>query len=358
MNEEIKDLENILLKWVPFDYASFGSECTDRSRSKYSLNDFDFNLNNRVLRQDTAIIVTSYFGQLMWLKSTLSSYRKTDAFVILSYDNATCIWENIDDSEYILRMLPRPIHQLLAHASVVKHKTFDANKRVGWFWDVKYAQHIIRGFKNIKYVYVTNGDCILDRPEGMKEMPDILGDGDLMSGQSTPNGTIHTADMFFKADAFHKAVDYMSDRMKHYVLASESPECLMRDAVDELQLKETFIDYPILEDGSIDYYCTNNLDSTYKRVLGFRNLYAEQEYRENNRLEPIEKEYMDDFHNWTYCPTAWQETICQYYATGDRRYLYMWWDRGCDTDTERRYHPVEYYGNEPILVSLDAERIQ
>jgi len=350
MNEEIRDLDNRMIGLEKFNYATISSGCTDRLNGKYSWNDIDFNLNDAPFKRDTAIVVTSYHGHLMWLKNTLTSYRKTSAFVILAYDNSSYIWDNLEDPDFILRRFPRPIHYLLCHAYVLKHKTYDADKRTGWFWNVRYAQNIIKSLPNIKYVYVTNGDCFLDRPDGMAEMPGVLGDGDFMSGQSTPNGTIHTACMFFKSDAFHKMIDYMSSRMKYTILAGQSPEALVRDAVDDLGLKEKFLEYPVLPDGGIDYYCTRDLESTYKKVLGFRNLYAEQEYRENNRLEPIDSKYMDDFRDWSYCSGEWKETLCKYYSTGDRRYLYMWWDRGCDTDTDRRYYPLEHYGTEPILV--------
>jgi hypothetical protein len=348
MNDEFRKLDEKLCGIQPGNYSSFSSGCTDRLVNEYSWNDLDFNLNAVPFQRDTAVIVTSYYGHLMWLKNTLASYRKTGAYVVLAYDNSPYVWDNLDDAEFILHKFPRPLHFLLCHAYVLKHKTYDADKRTGWFWNAKYAQNVVRGFENIKYVYVTNGDCFLRRPEGMSEMPEVLGGGDLVSGQSTPNSTIHTADLFMKAEAFYKIMDYMSSRMKYTIMAGQSPEALLRDAVDDIGLKETFVDYPTLSDGSIDYYCTHDIDSTFKRVLGFKNLYAEQEYRENNRLPPLEKEYMDGFHGWLYATSEWKETLCKYYSTGDRRYLYMWWDRGCDTDTDRRYYPLEHYGTEPI----------
>lgn len=359
---EAKQLELMMAGIIPGNYGALGNNTTNRKDYPFTWNDLEFNLNDIPYHSDTAIIVTSYNGQLGWLKATLESYRRTGAFVILSYDNPVYVWSNYDDPEYQLRYLPRGIHYLLAHTVAIKHKTYDADKRTGWYWDIKYGQNIINGFKNFKYVYCTNGDCILERPEGIAELPAILGDGDLMSGQSEPGRTIHTADMFFKIDAFNKVIDYMSDRMKVPVIGSLSPEGLLREAVDLLKLKETFVDSIQMpdgslkefsgaidkKDGSIDYYGKIDGDCTWKRVLGFKNLYHEFEYRENNSLEPLDKKYMDPYRDYMYFRDTWRETVCMYYKTGDRRYLGRFWDLGKDSDYERRDLPLEAYGPEPI----------
>jgi len=342
---EITELDQMLCGIIP---GNFSNMDYDRKNCKYTWNDLEFNMNDAPYHSDTAIIVTSYQGQLGWLKATLTSYRKSGHYVILAYDNPAFIWSNLDDADYMIKMFPRPIHYLLAHSVVVKHKTYDADKRTGWYWDVQYARHIINGFKNIKYVYVTNGDCIIEKPEGFKELKEILGDGDLMSGQSEPGRTIHTADMLMSINGFNKIMDYMETRMKFPIMASQSPEGMLRDAVDILKLKEVMADQPRDKDGNVDYYCTQNADSTWKRVLGFRNLYAEFEFRENNGLEPLPKEYMDPFRDYFYFREDWRETVCKYYQTGDRRYLGMFWDRGKDSDYDRKYLPLEAYGAEPI----------
>ena len=352
MNKEYMDLDQRLNGIQNFSFANLNGDGYNRKNFQYTWNDFEFNINPFPFQADTAIIVTSYQGQLGWLKTTLTNYRKTGAYVILAYDNPCHIWNNLDDESWFIKNFPRPIHYLLAHSVVVKHKTYDADKRTGWFWDVKYAQSIVNGFKNIKYVYCTNGDCIIERPQGLNELKDILGDGDLISGQSMPGGTIHTANVFYKVEAFKKIMNYMSDRMQCSVMASQSPEALLRDAVTELKLNEVFAEQPIIKEGphagTIDYYCTLNLDSTWKRVLGFRNLYGEFEYRENNGLEPLPAEYLDPYRDWMYFRDDWRATVCKYYETKDRRYLMMFWDRGKDSDYERKFLELEEYGKEPI----------
>lgn len=346
MSREYQDLNLIMSGIKPMD---FGGLDYDRKNCEYTWSDLEFNLNDAPYKSDTAIIVTSYQGHLGWLKATLASYRKSGHYVILSYDNPFYIWNNLDDEEFMLKNLPRPIHYLLAHSVIVKHKTYDADKRTGWYWDVQYARHIINGFKNFKYVYITNGDCIVEKPEGFSELKAILGNGDLMSGQSEPGRTIHTADMLMTVDAMNKIMNYMESRMRFPIMASQSPEGLLRDAVDELGLREVFApEQPRDSEGNVDYYCKEGKSSTWRKVLGFKNLYHEFEYRENNGLEPLPAHYMDSFRDYFYFRGDWRETVCMYYKTGDRRYLGQFWDRGKDTDTERKYLPLEAYGPEPI----------
>lgn len=346
---EIEHIDRISAGIEPFNYGSIGAGADDRRNSVYSWGDFFMNINDRPFTTDTAIIVTSWYHHLQWLKHTLASYRKTGGYVVLAYDNSNYIWDNIDDPDYIFSKTPRPRHMLLTHAFVMKHKTYDADKRIGWFWNVRYALSIIDKFPNIKYVYCTNGDCILEKPEGLEEIKKMLGDGDFISGQSHPGGTIHTACVLYKVETLRKIMEYMTTRISPMVIAGQSPEGMLRDAVNLMGLKEVFApEQPRDANGDIDWYCTTNSPSTWKSVLGFRNLYAEQEYRTNNRLELLNPKYLDNFHNWVYYNDPERAMMCKYYETLDRRWLYMWWDRNCNSVEDRIYHPLEHYGTEPI----------
>jgi hypothetical protein len=349
---EIKQIDRILTGQESFNFAHMGTGTDDRRNSPYTWGDLFMNMNDAPFNTDTAVVVTSWAGHLGWLKATLTSYRNSGAYVVLSYDNYSYIWENLDAPEVIHQKLPRPLHTLLAHSFVMKHKTYDADKRIGWFWNVKYALAIVSAFPNIKYLYCTNGDCIWEKPEGLQEIKDMLGDGDFISGQSEKNNTIHTACVLYKVDALKKIVDYMTTRICPMVIAGQSPETMLANAVKILDLKEVMApEQPRLPTGEIDWYCTLNLPSTWKSVLGFRNLYAEQEHRTNNRMEQLHPKYMDNFNNWCYFNPAEREMLCKYYDTMDRRWLLMWWDRNCNSCEDRVYHPLEFYGTEPIKES-------
>ncbi len=306
-------------------------------------------MNSWPCEPDTVIIVTSWMGQLKWLKAALTNYRLAGAYIILAYDNPLYAWMPANHNE-IVRCFPNMSHYLLSHAFVMKHITYDADKRNGWFWNVRYAQGIIKQFKNIKYVFSVNGDCIWDKPEGMRNVIDMLGDKDLISGQSN-EGMIHTASVLYKVEAFNAIFDHMAEIMRVSIIGSHSPEVMLRETVDELKIKVMHAPKQPLDpsDGSLDTYSRFDQDSTWKDLLGYKNLFAIYETQGNEGKEPLDKKYVDNYMDWIYFGGEEKETICQFWATGDRRYLYKFWDQWEDSDYNRLYNPLEYYGKEPIL---------
>lgn len=346
----MNDQEKLERKWAGLEPWSenFDSGMEFRGKDGYSWYDISL-LNSLPAEKDTAIIVTSWSGQLKWLKSTLRSYRETGAFVIMAYDQHFFPWAPPTAQEF-LRTMPNPKHYQLASSVVFKHLTGDAAKRNGWFWSVRYAQGILKQFKNIKYVYLTNGDCVFEKPEGFKSLLKLLDNCDLISGQITGNGTIHTANVLFHVKHFHAIFDYMAELMRVPVLGSRSAERNLLEAVQQLKLKVGVPEkQPLDRDGTIDCYARFGQESTWKDLVGFRNLFAEYEQAANDGLElDWIKPYVDNFQDWLYWSGEEKETICRYWETGDRRYLMKFWDHGEESDYNRLFYPLEYYGKAPI----------
>jgi hypothetical protein len=346
----MNDQELLERKWaslLPWN-ESFGNGMERRGKDGYSWYDLSL-LNSLPCEKNVAIIVTSWAGQLKWLKQTLRSYRETGCFVILAYDQHFFPWVDETESEF-LRTMPRPEHYKLANSVVFKHMTADAPKRNGWFWLVRYAQGILHGFQNIDYVYVTNGDCVFERPDGFRDILALLGTSDLISGQTTQSGTIHTANVLFERSAFDAVMDYMFKLMRYPVIGSRSAERNLLEAVKAFGLDVKIAPkQPLDKDGTVDPYARFGQDSTWKELVGFRNLFAEFEQAANDGLE-LEwlAPYVDDFKDWLYWSGEERETVCKYWETKDRRYLMKFWDQGEESDYNRIYYPLSYYGKEPI----------
>ena len=345
----MNDQEKLERKWASLDpwQEDFGQGMEQRGKDGASWYDLSL-LNALPCEKETAIIVTSWSGQLKWLKATLASYRSTDAFVILAYDHHFYPWVQGGD---MIRTMPNPKHFQLASSVIFKHLTADANKRNGWFWLIRYAQGILLQFPNIKYVYLTNGDCLFEDPEGFSELLKLVSDCDLISGQTTGSGTIHTANVLFRAEAFHAVVDYMAKLMRIPVIGSRSPEGNLKEAVTSLKLRlGVALDQPLdPKDGTVDPYARYGQDSTWKRLVGFRNLFAEYETLGNEGKDVYWlRDVADDFCDWIYWSGEERETVCQYWKTGDKRYLFQWWDRWEESDYNRLYYPLEYYGKTAV----------
>jgi hypothetical protein len=140
----------------------------------------------------------------------------------------------------------------------------------------------------------------------------------------------------------------MEEKYRLPILGSLSPERMLVESVNVLGLKELKApEQPLFKDGGIDHYSSYNQNSTWKKVVGYRNLGAEHLTAIIEGLEPVNIEYVD----FRYFKRIWSgesDTMYNYYKTGDRRYLYMAWDRNEDSWHDRLYYPLEHYGNSPI----------
>lgn len=309
------------------------------------------NFNSSPCESNVAIIVTAWYGQMMWLRTTLANYRLSGAFVVCAYDQPFKI--GIGDTE-VGKYIPPPYIWILPHMWVVKHATYDADKRNGWFWDVIHAAATVNQFENFKYVFTVNGDCIWEKPQNMHQLIEMMGEGDLMSVSSTsPPSTpvIHTCAVLYKRQAFQAIVKYFIKQMRTPVIGARSPEDILIEAIEKCSLKEVKVPkQPMeLDNSSVDHYSRYSQNSTWKEVVGYRNLGAEHITAGIERVEPVEPKYLDVEHANEYFSGHERETLLNFYKTGDRRYLYMYWDQGEDSWYDRVYHPLEHYGDSPIF---------
>jgi len=312
-------------------------------------------LNDKPFKSDTAIICTSWMGHLKWLKYTLNSYKKTGKFLIYAFDNHL----KFDDIKTYDNHFPPMDILAIPDAIVLKHATWEADKRNGWLWNIIYAAGIISQFDNFKYVFTINSDCCIDRPEGLDELINDLGDYDYMSQSVEYEGDdiklIHTCSVLYKVETFQKFVEYFKENLKNNIPDSYSPESLMIEAQYKYKFKLKPTDSPKFPDfvvdfaGVIDHYGSYGEDSTWKRVLGFRNLCAENDTSGIERIpHPLDAKYYDLRNNGEYLPGYERESLYPYLQTGDLRYLWMFWDKNEDSWYDRRDYPIEHYGEKPI----------
>lgn len=301
----------------------------------------DFISNNPIGETDTVIIVPTYDGHLMFLKNVLKQYKETGKYVICSYD----------------RHYETPPSDILdiPDAWVWKHKTYGADKRNGWLWDIIYAAGIVNEFGNIRYVITGNGDCIWDKPEGINTLIDMLGVYDILSASSDSN-LIHTCNMVWSRECFITFVDEIKNILnRRNIPESYSPEVLLRDFMKRY---DTFVNVRVEKQplypkkhfygGKIDHYSSYHQDSTFKEVVGYRNLGGEHKAACQEHLEPVPRRYFDLRSGAIYLNQHERNTLLNYYICNDRRWLYKYWSEGEDSYWNRRYYNIEYYGPEPL----------
>jgi len=300
----------------------------------------DFKKNNFILTTDTAIIVTSHPGHRMFLEATLKNYRKTGKYVIFSYDShKTWLYDDVMN---------------IPHTIVTKPLTYGAEKRIGWLYDVILAGGLIRPLNNIEAVIITNGDCIWEKPENVDKLKDVVkrNDGDMMC--VTVDSTLHTAAMVMKHWVFQSFVDYIVSMLENNIPESYSPEVLLRDFVESRNIKNIVPGIqPTFPEGhryagKIDHYASYNQDSLWKRLVGFRNLGGQHKAACYEHLDPVPTKYFYLGHPPIYFDQHEARTLYKYFQTGDRRWLYMYWDQGEESSFNRRYFEIDHYGPEPL----------
>jgi hypothetical protein len=329
------------------------SKDTDDEQEKILVEENNFPFNAKM-----GMVFTSYKNHIMHIKYALQQYRKIkDMYIIGAYDG----WY-INPKYEIHNLIPYPDMWYLAHAWVFKHYTWGGHsKRHGWLWNQYYASSILRPLTNLEYIWTSNGDCCWDRPEGVYEIIDLLGDADLMSGQSehyqSGNPMIHSCSMIFKRDVYFSFIDYLIEKLKLSTSESYSPEKLLTDWILEYDIN--YKHAPVQPyykigpyKGHHDTYCEQGCESTWRDILGFRNLIAEKTWRCNNRLEPLDKKYFDFRDVKEHWSDLDRKTLYEFYKTGDYRYIMLGWDWSPETSRElrieRKNWTIENYGDKPI----------
>lgn len=308
----------------------------------------DFINNNPIGETDTVIIVPTYDGHLPFLKYVLERYKETGKYVICSYDRHT-------------ETPPSDILDI-PDAWVWKHKTYGAEKRNGWLWDIVYAAGIVESFQNVKYIILGNGDCTWDKPEGVDDLIDMMGGWDIMSASSDTN-IIHTCNMVWSRGCFITFVEEIKEALAKNLPESYSPEVLLRDFMKEnptfqnMHVKKQPL-YPKKHfyGGKIDHYSAYYQDSTFKEVVGYRNLGGEHKAQCLEHLEPLPRKYFDLRGGGKYLNQHERNTLLGYLVERDRRFLYKYWAEGEDSYWNRRYYPLDYYGDEAIAFDDDSKR--
>jgi hypothetical protein len=309
---------------------------TDPLRMKIMEDENMFPFNAKI-----GMVFTTYVDHMPYIKYALSQYRKIeDMFIIGAYDSRTITPEAHE------RNIPYGDIWSLAHMWISKHKTWGGHaKRHGWIWSHIYAYSILKTFPNMEYIFSVNGDCIWEKPEGVYEIIDLLGDNEFMAGQSETRETdgfnfIHTLSMIFKRKSYFSFIDFIINKMPESNTVSFSPEGLIQQWVREYNVKWKHAPIqPIYKEGQYkgrhDTYCEENNSSTWKNVLGFRNLEAEKNYRCTNKINPLPKKYLD-LRDESYYKDHDRNTILKYYKTGDEKYLKLWWYLDGNLPTEER----------------------
>jgi hypothetical protein len=286
------------------------------------INQFPFNAK-------IGMVFTTYTDHMPFMKYALIQYRQIKDMYIIGAFDPRLVTDKSND-----RNIPYGNILSLAHSWVFKHQTYGGHaKRHGWIWSHIYASSILRSFENIEWFISANGDCCWDKPQGIYQIIDMMekDEIDFMSGQSFTRHTdkfnfIHTCSMIFHRDAYWDFIDYVFEKIEgEKDTVSFSPEGLIQQWLrknDHWQWKHAPIQ-PKYPNGDRDFYCECHSESTWRDVLGFRNLEAEKTYRQMEKLEPLDPKYFDMRDEKWYKDQ--DKGLLKYYNDGNKKHLDQWY---------------------------------
>jgi hypothetical protein len=259
------------------------------------------------LQRDLCIIIPSHKYHRMWNNACVESLKDLDYFKILAWDN-----QFYKDKLDIRQYMPTPEVLSKVDSIVMKPKTFRGGVGVPHTWNMVFVlnQAYSLGFE---YVFNINGDCFLENPENFEKARDIMGDADLFTCEwnhkRKAGGTM----------GFIAKTEHMYNCWRYILEHSYSEGGNSEARVYRYYMQNKLKVIPSHKDNWS--YRKPFPGTTWYDLLGFRHPHAEHKVRRWEKMEPIERKYVDE----TLLNPREKQTLQRYWDTGNKKYLKQWW---------------------------------
>lgn len=223
--------------------------------------------------KEMGILLTSHPGNRAFLKASVESHRKTKLWITLAYDNyfdpenKAILWDHIMPSRDVIDQV---------NAFILSPYQKWGGVLYPYFWLLRLG---LSAMKNFKYIYSANGDCIIQRPEGMFELLDRMKqeDADFISAGwwDGERPVFNSTGFIGRTEAIQALMDHFQ---KHFIpLKAYEKSCVefgncegrMGRAIKDLGLKVVELENPKNEQ------LHEPLNGDWCKILGFRHIHAE-----------------------------------------------------------------------------------
>jgi len=241
--------------------------------------------------KDVGVLLTSHPGNRPFLKASLETHKKLGFWTTVVYDNY--FDPKNKNISYEQCMPKRDVYDMADTFLIPHHQTW-GGVLYPYFWLLYFGLNTMGAFP---YIFCSNGDCILGKPEGFPKIMEMLGDADIMGcGYEDNNGRelFNTTSFIAKSEAIRAIMVHFRDHLigidtyeKHAERLGNT-EGRFAIAIKELGLKVKKVpENPV----STQVHAPGG---TWYDILGFRHIHAEWNYAHRHRLPPPEPKYMDD----------------------------------------------------------------
>jgi hypothetical protein len=262
------------------------------------------------------VLLTAHPGGRAFLKASVESHKKLGYWITLAYDN----YFNPERTETYNDLLPPIdiIHNI--DTFIMPHYNTWGGVLYPYFWLLKFGLNAMSGFE---YVYCSNGDCILEKPENFQKIIDLLGDNDIMGCSWENNDRIFNTTAFIaKTSAAKAIIKHFGEKLipfdtyDKYTQEMGNTEGRFAIAIKELGLKAV---KNVVPGYNTQFHIPGF--GTWYDLIGFRHIHAELGYAWKHKKIPPPIEYYDkrQMRSNDY------ECISKYYETNDISWLEKWW---------------------------------
>lgn len=260
------------------------------------------------------ILFTGHQANRPYMKASLETHAKLGLWITLAYDNyVDPAYEEVDHTRFL------PPADMMKHIDmfVMPHHQCWGGVLYPWFWLLKWG---IDSMSQFEYIYCTNSDFIIEKPEGFPALLEHMGDRDIMSYGPNEENSVSTC-FIAKTSAIKKIVKHFQDHFipwdvyEKYTMEFGNAEARFARAIRENNLTIAPVNDPFNEQMHKPGY------GTWYDLIGYRHIHGEHNYAYRYKGIPPHYKYLDQrFMGDEY------RMIKEYYDQGeDIKLLENWW---------------------------------
>lgn len=245
---------------------------------------------NNIFKQ-VGILLTSHPNNRAFLKSSISSHKQMELWTTVIYDN---YWTPKNPGIKFDCMMPDRETFDLADNFIISKQQEWGGVIFPYFWMLKFGIQFMSMFD---YIYHANGDCIVEHPENLPVLINMMGDADIFFvgwDDTTARPMANTTGFIAKKEAALAMMKHVQDHFipfevyEKYSAKLGSGEVRFANAVLELGLKnfkapKNPYDLQLSEPGG-----------TWYDTIGFRHIHGEYKTLINQGVTPTNlSKYID-----------------------------------------------------------------
>lgn len=263
------------------------------------------------------IMLTSHQSNRPYVKACLESHRKLGYWITVVYDNFIDPQEeNVID--YNKFMLPPDLMKQIDTFIMTPYQTW-GGVLYPYFWQLKLG---VAAMKDFEYIYCTNSDFIMEKPENFDKLLEHMGNHDVLSYYSD-NRSVGTC-FIAKTSALVKIVQHIQDHFipfevyEKYTQEFGNAEGRFSRAIKDLGFSLAPVEQPFNEQMHKPGH------GTWYDIVGYRHIHGEHNYAYRRRGIPPHYKYLDErFVGGEY------QILKKYWDEGqDAKVLEQWWAKG------------------------------